>query len=377
MANGREIPLANQSNDRIKRRYFSYLKDARGRDAQSISHVANAIARFERHTSGSCFKDFKVTQAVEFKEHLHQTKNPRTGAPLSMTTMHGILSHLRAFFQWLSKQPSFKARLNYDEADYFNLSEKERRVANATRPKNVPTLDQIEKVLRSMPTTTDIERRNRALVAFALLTGARASALVSARLKHVDIETRHFYQDAREVRTKFSKTISTWFFPVGAYAESIVVDWVSFLRVELRYAANDPVFPSTLIEGGEQQKFEVSGISRKHWASAESLRAIFREAFAGAGLAYSNPHTMRNVLARLGTQVCKTAEELNAWADNLGHNDVLTTLRTYGRVPDYRRQEIFDGMRKGPAPTNDGDQLLRKLKALIADQDAGSSAGSG
>lgn len=209
-----------------------------------------------------------------------------------------------------------------------------------------------------------------------MLTGARASALISAKLKHVDLETRHFHQDAREVRTKYSKTISTWFFPVGQFAESIVAEWVTFLRIEMRYLPEDPVFPSTLIEGGEQQKFEVSGVSRKHWATGDALRQIFRKAFARVGLPHAHPHLMRHVLARLGGELCRTAEQLNAWADNLGHNDVLTTLRTYGRVADYRRQEIFDNFRRGPAPEHKNEEILIQIKTLIESRNAGSSAAS-
>ena len=66
-----------------------------------------------------------------------------------------------------------------------------------------------------MPSESDIELRNRALVAFTLLTGARDGAIASLKLKHVDLEEGRLLQDAREVRTKFSKTITTWFFPVG------------------------------------------------------------------------------------------------------------------------------------------------------------------
>ena len=41
-----------------------------------------------------------------------------------------------------------------------------------------------------MPMKTEIERRDRALVAFTILTGARDSAIVSFRLKHIDVEAR-------------------------------------------------------------------------------------------------------------------------------------------------------------------------------------------
>jgi len=62
---------------------------------------------------------------------------------------------------------------------------------------------------------TDIELRNRAVMAFTLLTGARDGAIASPKLKHVDVLEGKVVQDAREVRTKFSKTFTTWFFPVG------------------------------------------------------------------------------------------------------------------------------------------------------------------
>ena len=75
-----------------------------------------------------------------------------------------------------------------------------------------------------MPAETDIERRNRALVAFTLLTGARDSAIASMKLKHVDLITNSVYQDAREVKTKFSKTFNTFFFPVGEEIREIVAD---------------------------------------------------------------------------------------------------------------------------------------------------------
>lgn len=377
MAKRSNVARAGVSNDRVKRTYLSYLKEARGRAVTSVDHAASAIARFESHTGGCSFRQFTPAQAISFKDELFSTRNPRTGAPLSKATLRTILSDLRAFFQWLSKQPSFKAKLQYDDADYFNMSDKDKRIANTPRQKRVPTLEQVQQVLRALPSNTVIEKRDRAIIAFALLTGARAAAIVSARLKHVDLEVRHFYQDARDVRTKFSKTISTWFFPVGSLAEEIVVEWINLLRHDLGFRNDDPLFPCTSINGGPQQKFQVDGVNHRHWASTDGLRKCFKAAFAQAGLPYSNPHIMRDVLSRRGQQVCRTAEELNAWATNLGHNDVLTTLHSYGHVPDYRRQEIFDAFRSGPPPAPpSSDDLVQEFTAFLAARRAGSKAGS-
>jgi hypothetical protein len=40
----------NAANERIKHRYFAFLKDAKGRDEASIDAIASAIERFEEYT---------------------------------------------------------------------------------------------------------------------------------------------------------------------------------------------------------------------------------------------------------------------------------------------------------------------------------------
>ena len=82
---------------------------------------------------------------------------------------------------------------------------------------------------------------------------------------------------------------------------------------------------------------EASGLDRKHWSSAGPIRAIFKDAFAAAGLPYFNPHSFRNTLALLGGKVCKSPEEYKAWSQNLGHEHVLTTFSSYGAVGRERR----------------------------------------
>jgi integrase len=151
---------------------------------------------------------------------------------MSKATLHATLTQLKRFFQWLALQPGYKSRIQYSDSEYFNLSDKDTWVATAQREQKAPTLEQIKHVINTMPTATDIERRNRALVAFTLLTGARDSAIASMKLKHVDLMTNSVNQDAREVNTKFSKTFNTFFFPVGEEVHWIIEEWVSYLRDE-------------------------------------------------------------------------------------------------------------------------------------------------
>jgi integrase len=220
-----------------------------------------------------------------------------------------------------------------------------------------------------MPANTNIELRNRALIAFTLLTGARISAIASMKLKHVDLVANTVNQDAREVNTKFSKTFITFFFlRVGDEIRRIVAEWVSYLRENELWSNNDPLFPATHVAVGVTRQFEVSGLEREHWSSTSPIRKIFREAFVSAGLPYFNPHSFRNTLVQLGQEVCKTPEQFKAWSQNLGHDGVLTTFLNYGEVACQRQGEIIrDLATPQQAAQTDADEIAEAVVKKLRD----------
>ena len=213
-----------------------------------------------------------------------------------------------------------------------------------------------------MRETTDIEKRNRALIAFTLLTGIRDSAVASLKIKHVDLIANSVFQDAREVNTKFSKTFTSYFFPVGDDIREIVVNWVNYLKGELLYGNDDPLFPKTNVIQGEARVFEPSGFKKEHWQTASPIRAIFKEAFNSAGLSYFNPHSFRNTLVRVGEKLCQNPEDFKAWSQNLGHEGVLTTFYSYGEVQPQRQAEIIQHLN---SPHDKDDMNVDKLAEAL------------
>lgn len=334
----------NPKNERIKRQYLAFLKEAKRQSETSLDAVAKALSRFESYTGHRDFKGFHIQQAVGFKNHLAEQVSKASGRQLSKSTVHSTLSHLKRFFQWLAGQPGYKSRISYSDAEYFNISAKDSRIATAKREQRAPSVDQIKKVIHTMAAGTAIERRNRALIAFILLTGIRHSAAISLKLKHINVEAKCVYQDAREVRTKYSKSFPTYFFPVGDEIIQIVAEWVRYLGTEHLWADDDPLFPATKVALGPSGHFEATGLTREHWRSAAPMRAVFQDAFEGAGLPYYNPHSFRNTLVGLGETLCKTPEDFKAWSQNLGHEGVLTTFYSYGEVPDRRQASILTSM---------------------------------
>jgi integrase len=355
-------------NERIKRKYFTFLKEAKRYNESTVDTAAKALNRFESYTNYRDFKAFHFEQAVAFKKHLAEQKGQQSGERLSKATLHATLTQLKRFFQWLALQSGYKSRIQYADAEYFNLSDKDARIATAKRQQQYPTMEQIKHVINTMTSNSEIERRNRALIAFTLLTGARDSAIASIKLKHVDLIADCVNQDARDVKTKFSKTFSTFFFPVGEDLRSIVAEWVSYLRDKKLSGNEDPLFPATCVKLDENQQFKAAGLSRNHWSNATPIRKIFHESFERAGLPYFNPHSFRNTLVQLGEEVCKTPEHFKAWSQNLGHEKVLTTFISYGVVTCQRQGEIIHDLAtpQNPVPTNAdeiAEAVYRKLRS--------------
>jgi integrase len=358
-------------NERIKRDYFQYLREAHGRDEATIDGAAKALARFEDSTGRKPFKRFHREQAVAFKKKLSAAANARTGERLSKATLLGTLRELRAFFFWLAHLPGFKSHIAYADADYFNLPDKDVAVARARRERPVPTVDQVRRVLASMPAATPLERRDRALIAFTLLTGARASALASICLGHVDIAGGFVDQDARTVRTKGSKTFRTFFLPIDEGALAIVADWTTELARDQAWGLGDPLFPATEVgldsaHGG----FAPAGLARRCWRGTGAINEVFRRAFEVADLPYFNPHSFRAMLVRHAMSLDLTPEQMKAWSQNLGHANVMTTLTSYGQVPTHRQGELIRAMAATATSATPADQVA-VLEALIASMKAG------
>jgi len=354
----------NPKNERIKKDYFRFLKEADRKSDSTIDGIRKAISRYEDYTGLKDFATFNREQAAAFKRHLAKTKAERSGTPLAKATMHATVNALKAFFKWLSRQPGYKSRVRITDIEYLNLTEKDVREAQAPAVKRFPTLEQIRKTIFSMPTETVIQRRDRAAVAFAVATGIRDNALASLRLKHIDLDRELVVQDPREVRTKFSKKIVTYFFPVGDDLKQMVVEWVRELREGLLYGNDDPVFPRTKVVQDENRAFTVDGLEPAFWANAEPIRKIFRRAFAGAGLEYFKPHSFRDTLVQLGKRQCKTPEEFEAWSKNLGHEHMLTTFRSYGSIDPNRQGELIKSMGSNREEASKLDQLFEIVKKL-------------
>ncbi len=360
-------PKTNPRNDRVKRDYLIWLKDAKQRSDATVDQARHAIDRLETYTGYKDFGTFNKEQARAFKQDLMGTKAQRSGKPLSISTIYHTLQAIKEFLAWLHGRKEYRNRIIPANIDYLSLTLGQERQAHATNPKKYATLDEYRKALFAMPTGTEIERRDQALIALLLLTCMRDAAVVTLKLKHIDITRQRVFQDPRQVKTKFSKTIETIFIPiVGEDVETIVRAWVNFLAIKKGFGPDDPLFPKTVNGQDEHHNFAPVGLSREHWASATPVRQLFRTAFERVGLPYVNPHSIRNTLTHLAYQLRLDGEQLKALSQNIGHDSPLTTLTNYGPLPIERQAELIRNLGQKPSTVASDEAMADKIAEKLA-----------
>lgn len=357
----------NAENERVKREYLRWLKNAHGRSEPTLDIAAAAIDRFEAHAGLRDFKGFRREQAISFKEHLAAECHPTSGKPLAKATLYGTLKAVQAFFEWLSREPGYRSHVHISDAAYFRPTDNDARIATARRERPAPSLEQVQHVIASMPVGTVVERRDRAVVALILLTGARDMAVASLRIKRLDVGRRELIQDARDVKTKRAKTFTTWFFPVGEEAVEAVAAWVTELKGDLLFGPDDPLFPATKLDLDPAGLFAPVGVERRPWTTAAPIRALFRKAFEGAGLPYYGPHSLRRTLVALAYDLNLCGRELKAWSQNLGHDSVLTSLSSYGTLSAHEQADVMRSLEQSSygRKTDASDDLGREIAEFL------------
>jgi integrase/recombinase XerD len=338
------VPEYNPINEVLKKQYEEALLHGKYRDPKTVRAVWNNINLFESFTDHADFKSFNAEQAKSFKRWL-EMKNNQKGELLSISTIRSTLNSLREFFEWLAIHPQYVTKVDGRAVQYLRLSDNANRAARAYREKTPPTLEKLEKALKAMPHGTDIEKRDRAIFAFMIVTCVRDDSLVSLKIKDVDATQKTVWQNPKHVRTKRRKGIVTRFVrQVMPCAEEIVLEWLKYTHDVLQLKPNDPLFPKTLVEANsETLSFEARGLSKQHWANTQPVREIFKKAFQAVGLPYFNPHLFRKTVCKWGLEFL-TQYEYKALSQNLGHEHAMTTYNSYGTLTEDEQLEAISNI---------------------------------
>lgn len=323
---------------------------------KTVDSYLTAIRDFEQETGGKPFHLIKTDDVAAYRHRLiERGKLPATAGGLGKSSIRHRASHLSKFFEWLCKQDGYK-RLNGSLCEYIKLPRGATAQALPTPVKQFPTIEEAISMASNMRARTRLDRRNRAIFAFAFVSGFRASALISLRVRHVDISGKRALQDGAVVRAKNGKSYTANWFPRTEPLQQFVVSWIDELRL-IGIELDDTLFPA--VQFLRTPAYQL-GAKRHHMEPMQTQAAV-TEAFKLASLHSSHeysPHSARHCLVALGDQVCRTSEEKKAWSLNLGHSSEKVTQTHYAKVSDLRKCEIFESFNENDLWTDEEKDLM-------------------
>ena len=363
-------------NESVKRAFYKYLENAKRFSPNSIQCYESSIWLWEEYANGADFKLFNQTKAEEFKDWLKNKKKKKSQEPVGLSYCYDRLRFLKVFFEWLSKQPSYR-KINQTAIDYLNLTRAEARIATQSKAKEFPPLEVVKVTIESINGKTEIEMRDKALISLMFLTGARISAISTLSMQCFDREKSVIYQDPKlGVKTKNSKRIVTAIMEFSFYKEpkGYFLEWFDYLEKEKEFKPTDPIFPATKIENGKDNLgyYNTEEVEPIFWKNGDSARKIFQKRSSQAGVKYYNPHSFRDLLVKEISKLPITEEEKKAFSQNLGHEDTGTTFGSYGygKINEDRQIEIIQNIGKKEQRSeikyvvteNQLEELAKKIK---------------
>lgn len=357
---------SNLENEKIKNKYFDFLKESEGYSEATISAHKKAIFRYEEFSGFEDFRQFNKKRAVEYKKWLEVKKDPRTNKQISITTVYHYIRNLKEFFDWLAIQPNYKSKIQLTDVAYLKLPKKETRIATATKREHFPTFEQVKKVVESIEIKSEIDLRDRALISFTLMSGMRDKAIITLPIGCFDKDRMLINQDPKHgVQTKFSKTIRSYLFQFDPDMVKYYLEWYEYLKTDKLFGNADPIFPRNKVVNAENSfSFVSNEVEPYFWQSATSIRDVFKQRFENAEIEYFSPHTFRHLAIITALAKCRNGHQVKAVSQNFGHENVSTTLTTYGTLNQTQLFETISGMCFS-ADVKPDNEIMHKIKALI------------
>src|SRR5690606_34314222 len=94
---------------------------------------------------------------------------------------------------WLERQTGYRNKIKYNDIDYLNVSNNQRKQAKASGYKHSYKFDQIIQTIRNMPDKRDCKKRNKDIISLQALCTLRISELRTVKIKNIIEEDGHYF----------------------------------------------------------------------------------------------------------------------------------------------------------------------------------------
>ena len=250
-------------------------------------------------------KDITKPILERYQRYLYHYRKDN-GDPISISTQHELLLSVKGFFKWLT-QDNY---LLYNPASELVLPKKPRGL-----PRNILTVEDMQKILSQPDTNTPSGIRDRAILEVLYATGIRRAELTDLKIHEVDCERQTLF--VRE--GKYNKDR---YLPLGESA----LHWIKAYQCEVR--------DQLLIDYHEQHLFLTDYGSP---FNGSYLGGLVKRYIKQAGFTISGScHLFRHAMA---THMLENGADIRFIQAMLGHAD-LSTTEIYTRVSIEKLREI-------------------------------------
>jgi integrase/recombinase XerD len=314
---------------------------------QTLSNRRKTISRFARWCiERGVTRPSDVTKPIieRYQRHLYHFRS-ENDKPLSFSAQHQYLSHVRAWFKWLTR----KNFLLFNPASEIELPKLGHRL-----PKAVLSAVEAERVLNVPNTNEPLGLRDRAMLETFYSTGMRRRELAGLLIDDIDTERRTVF--IREGKGRKDRMV-----PIGKRA----VAWITRYLEDARGALLMDFQERTLFltrDGTPIGLDSLSELVRRH---------IIASGIEKPGSCHLFRHTMATLMLEHGADI----RYIQAM---LGHAQ-LSTTEVYTQVSIRKLQQIHDLThpadhdKEEPSP----DDLKAKAKDDKPDDDASGDDDSG
>lgn len=349
-------PTWNPENERT---IFDFLIFSKRSEPKTVDAVLAAVRDLEAFLGAKTFWNLTERDVDAYRDDLIRRGQTTGEDGISRSTMVHRASFVGKFLDWTIDQNAGR-KMPRLLSGYLVMRRSHVAEALQPPPREIPTREEIERILTKMPVRTLIQRRDRAMIAASILFGSRSNSTASLRIGMINVAARKVLLDTTEVRIKNSKSQSPSWFPGQKLAEDIVVAWIKELNAK-GGQPDDALFPPDVNLAYEQKLTRTSPGPVEPWKTDVSVRRAFRNGCEQAEVNYFNPHSTKHYLMSVRHEVCRTPEHRQAYSYNLGHETERTTEVNYAKMTDSRRDAIFRELHAGNVETEAEKDLLLAL----------------
>ena len=272
------------------RAFLHYINLEKGLSPNTRGAYAMDIARYLRFMSASGVDGVGGITSV----HIHTFLRALAGVELAPASVARTLATIRGFHKFLQGDAPTGTALN-NPAENIEPPKQRRTLPT------VLSIPEIDALLASPDSTTDLGIRDRAILETMYATGVRVSELVSMKQSDVLFE--------QEIIRVFGKGSKERIVPIGTSARKWILTYQTNVRFKLAGHKQTGNVLFLNARGGKLSRVAIWEMIKKY----SSLAGISSE---------THPHTLRHSFA---THLLEGGADLRAVQEMLGHADISTT----------------------------------------------------